>query len=85
MKNITIIFLAIILSSCEVRNCDTCITKDSHPNTSEPKIGIVKKVMLSREGETAQDFIMIFEDENDNEHEYRSETLALPGDTITWY
>lgn len=77
---------AIILSSCgEQRNCPTCVTNGSHPSVSTPKVGVVKEVRLTQEGESAQDFRIIFTDENGNTHDYRSEVFVMPGDTITWY
>ena len=85
MKKLIVILAAIVLTSCNTKNCDTCITEDSHPNNSVPKTGVVTKVMLNGYGETSQSFVIYFEDESGNERNYESKTLALPGDTITWY
>ena len=86
MKKILLLaVIAISFASCDHRNCDTCLTEESHPNTSEPKTGVVTKIMLNSSGESSQNFVIYFDDHNGVNRNYESKTLSLPGDTITWY
>lgn len=85
MKKIFVILAVFALTSCDEKGCETCVTDGSHPSNSEAKIGVVTKVMLNNHGESSQDFVIYFDDENGTNRNYESKTLALPGDTITWY
>jgi hypothetical protein len=86
MKKVLLsIMLVLALVSCDIPNCDTCITKESHPDISTPKTGVVTKIMLNSHSESSQDFIIYFDDENGINRSFESKTLSLPGDTITWY
>ena len=86
MKKVLLsIVLVLTLVSCNIPNCETCITEESHPDTSMPKTGVVTKVMLNGSSESSQNFIIYFKDENGVGRSFESKTLSLPGDTITWY